>query len=137
MVPGILPMNMAGISTAWPAFKAASGVGLTTTSLYVKVVILPANAISKKHLAARAGFMKFWPRPPYNCFTTIIAKIPPSTGIHSGMPGGMLSARIIPVTRALPSLIVTGFPMSVSYTYSLSTQESTVARITSAAFIPN
>ena len=53
------------------------------------------------------------------------------------MLGGMLSARIIPVTRALPSLIVTGFPMSVSYTYSLSTQESTVARITSAAFIPN
>ena len=55
---------------------------------------------------------------------------PPKTGIQIGMDGGILRPRIIPVTRALPSLMVTGFFIKTSNTYSLRTQESTVAATT-------
>ena len=47
-----------------------------------------------------------------------------------GIAGGMFNPRIIPVTRALPSLMVTGLCISVSKRYSLSTQERTVATTT-------
>ena len=62
---------MAGTSTTPPLFKVARGVALEMPSnwkvlpfLLVKSVILPAKEMSKKHLAASAGFIKFWPRPP-------------------------------------------------------------------------
>ena len=77
--------------------------------------------------------MKFCPRPPYSCFTTIIANTPPSMGIQTGISGGIFNARIIPVTRALPSIMVMGRCISFSYTYSLAIQAATVARITSSA----
>ena len=48
--------------------------------------------------------------------STIMANMPPSTGIHKGIVGGILRPRIIPVTRALPSLMVMGFFISVSNT---------------------
>ena len=40
----------------------------------------PLKEISRKHLAARAGFTKFLPRPPKAHFTTRIAKMEPITG---------------------------------------------------------
>src|SRR5699024_12486631 len=45
---------------------------------------VPANEINKKHLAASAGFIKFCPKPPNNCFTNKIAKTLPIIGIHHG-----------------------------------------------------
>ena len=60
----------------------------------------------------------------------MMANMPPSTGIHKGIVGGILRPKIMPVTRALPSLMVIGFFISVSNTYSLRTQDSTVAATT-------
>ena len=105
MVPGIRPINIAVTSTCSPAFNMAIGVALATASEKgsVNVVIFPAKEISRKHLAARAGFIQFCPRPPYICFTMMMANTPPRHGIQTGIWGGMLSASIIPVTTALPS----------------------------------
>ena len=50
--------------------------------------ILPVKEINKKHLAAKAGFIKFCPKPPYSCLTTIIAKTPPIIGSHKGTVDG-------------------------------------------------
>lgn len=55
---------------------------------------------------SRAGFIKFCPRPPKSCFTTIIAKILPSTGIQSGIPAGIFRPIRSPVTTALKSFTV-------------------------------
>ena len=64
MVPGIVPLNISRRFMALTPFalSSASGVAVVTPS-YVKLVICPANEISRKHLAPRAGFMKFCPRP--------------------------------------------------------------------------
>ena len=141
MVPGTRPTIKDIRSTSFPALIAARGVAPDILSkpsfAEEKLFINPAKEIKRKHLAARAGFIKFCPSPPYSCFTTIIAKIPPRNGIHTGISGGMLRARIIPVTTALPSLTVIGFFISFSYTYSDSTQETTVAISTRSACIPN
>ena len=78
---------------------AASGVAPEIPS-YVKDVILPVKEISRKHLAASAGFIKFCPSPPNSCFTTRIANTLPRTPIQSGAVGGRFSASRSPVTTA-------------------------------------
>ena len=67
----------------------------------------------------------------------MIANTPPRIGIHNGIAGGIFKPKIIPVTRALPSLMVTGLCIRVSKMYSLSTQERTVATTTIRERIPN
>ena len=49
-----------------PALITARGVAPATASVTGSVnrVMEPANEIRRKHLAARAGFIQFWPRPP-------------------------------------------------------------------------
>ena len=68
MVPGIRPMNMEARSTLCPARIAARGVAPETLSnprlAAEKLFIMPAKEINRKHLAARAGFIKFCPSPP-------------------------------------------------------------------------
>ncbi len=66
--------------------------------------------ISRKHLAASAGFMKFCPRPPKSIFTTRMAKTPPSAAIHRGMVTGRFRANSSPVTTADRSVTVS-FPL--------------------------
>ena len=68
--------------------------------------MLPAKLNAKKHLAPKAGFIKFCPRPPNNCFTIIMANAPPSAAFQYGKVHGRFNARIIPVTTALKSYIV-------------------------------
>ncbi len=63
MVPGIFPTNMAATSTVPPFFKAERGVAPDTPSS-LKADIWLAKEIRRKHLAARAGFIKFCPKPP-------------------------------------------------------------------------
>ncbi len=60
-----------------PGFNTARGVAPENVSV-TKFVIGPVNAIRRKHLAASAGFIKFCPRPPNNCFTIIIANTHPT-----------------------------------------------------------
>jgi len=66
----------------------------------------------------------------------MMANTPPRAGIHTGISGGMFSARIIPVTRALQSYKVFGFFISFSYRYSLSIQAATVTINTNNACKP-
>ena len=47
----------------------------------VKKEILPVNEITRKHLAANAGFIKFCPIPPKSCLTTKIANTLPKIGM--------------------------------------------------------
>ena len=128
-----------------PAFRAvfmtASGVAPVVASkligFEVKLFMYFASEISRKHLPASAGFMKFWPRPPNICFAMMMAKTAPSAGIQSGISGGMLSARISPVTTAEQSVIVTSFFMPRCQRYSESTAARTVTRITKSEWMPN
>ena len=109
IVPCTFPMKRLNRSTVSPDFMAARGVAPDTVSTIfpqapsgtAKSVILPVKEISRKHLAARAGFIKFCPRPPKSCFTTKMAKTPPITTIHQGALGGRFSASRRPVTTAL------------------------------------
>ena len=107
IVPGTNPKNDFITSTLFPCSITASGVAVVTPS-YVKLVILAANEIIKKHLAPRAGFIKFCPNPPNTCFTTMIAKIPPRIGIQNGAPDGKFNASNSPVNAALKSPTVIG-----------------------------
>ena len=99
-----------------PAFTAASGVAPDTASATVRKVlsgtvkshIFPAKEISRKHLAPRAGFIKFSPRPPNSIFTIIIAKAEPRIGIHHGTPTGRFMPSKSPVTTALKSPMDSG-----------------------------
>ena len=104
----MVPMNIDRTSTSPPAFSTARGVADETPS-YIKLVICPANEMSRKHLAASAGFIKFCPSPPKSCFTTIIPKRQPRMTSPTGIVDGMLSAMRSPVTTALRSAIVMGF----------------------------
>ena len=47
------------------------------------LTVIDVNEMSKKHLAASAGFMKFCPSPPKSILTTTIANIPPRIPIQS------------------------------------------------------
>ena len=57
---------------------------------------------------ANAGFIKFDPIPPNNCFTIIIENTDPIIIIGIGSVTGTLNANNIPVTTADKSLIVEG-----------------------------
>ena len=133
IVPRIFPIIISNVFTASPALKFASGVGPVTPS-YTKYVIFPVNEIKRKQRAPSAGFIKFCPRPPNSCFTTMIANTEPSAPIQSGNVGGRFKASNSPVTTALKSWIVTGLCISFSYTYSASTAEAVVTRTNSHAF---
>jgi len=50
-----------------------------------------------------AGLNGFWPRPPYRCLATTMAKAVPTTISHHGASGGKASAISQAVTMALPS----------------------------------
>ncbi len=118
-----------------PALIAASGVAPVYAS-QSKFVMMDVNEISRKHLAPSAGFIKFCPSPPNSIFTTMIAKTPPITPIHSGALGGRLSARSRPVTTAEKSPIETFFFMHLSYMYSVRTVVATVTSTSSIAYSP-
>ena len=113
IVPAVFPRNRFKTFTLSPAFMAASGVAPDTAS-YVKSVIFPAKEIRRKHLAARAGFIKFCPSPPKSCFTNRMAKTEPSTGRYHGADAGRFSASRSPVTSALRSSTVTFLCISFS-----------------------
>ena len=148
MVPWILPKIRFLTGTEEPATKpwsrrAARGVAPVTPSTAPlklsdteKSVILPAKEIIRKQRAARAGFIKFWPRPPKSCFTTIIAKILPSTGIQSGIPAGMFRPIRSPVTTALKSFTVFFLCIKWSYNHSASAAEPVDTTRTARAFNP-
>ena len=89
-----------------PGLRTASGVAPEYVSV-TKLVIGPVNAIRRKHLAARAGFMKFCPIPPKSCFTTIIANIQPTISYPTFNVEGIFIAIKSPVTAALKSETVT------------------------------
>ena len=95
-----------------------------------------AKEISRKQRAASAGFIMLCPSPPNSCLTTRMANTPPSAGIHSGIPTGILTARITPVTTADRSPTVTGSFISFSYTSSVSTQDAMQTAITASARQP-
>ena len=75
----------------------------------------------------------FWPIPPNSIFTTIIAKTPPITGTHHAILGGILRAKIKPVTTALKSNMVIGDFVII---YFLLGQEATEATVTQRALSP-
>ena len=130
-------MNIFCKLTSPPAFKTASGVAEVTPS-YTNVVIGLVKERRRKHLAARAGFIKFCPKPPNNCLTTIIANTEPKTPIHTGNVGGRLSASKSPVSAAEKSPIV-DFLCIINfwYKYSDSTAPKIQAKISIAALLPN
>ena len=106
IVPEINPRN-ALVRFVLPSEESCTrGVAPDTPSTE-KSLISDVKEINRKHLAPRAGFMKFCPIPPKNCFTKIIAKTLPNTGIHSGISGGIFMPIKSPVTSALPSVTVT------------------------------
>ena len=109
----------------------ARGVAPVTPS-YVKEVICPAKDTIKKHLAPSAGFIKFCPRPPNNCFTIMIANTLPMIAIQIGNVDERFNASKSPVTAALPSLTVKGSFIAFCQIYSVSTQvaiQTTIKRI--------
>ena len=135
IVPAVVPRNMAFTSTLSPALRLASGVAVVTAS-YVNVVIFPVNDINRKHLAPNAGFMKFCPKPPKTCFTTMIAKKLPITGSQNGTSAGRFNASNNPVNAADRSMIVFLRSVSFSKAASKNTQLITVIRMITNALIP-
>ena len=148
MVPWILPRNRFFTGIEVPSMNpwllsAARGVACVTASTTAwelletaKLVIFPAKEIIRKHLPARAGFIKFCPSPPNSCFTTMIAKALPRIGIQIGIWGGMFSASRSPVTTALKSVVVFFLCISRSYSHSKNTLDATVASTTRSACTP-
>ncbi len=136
MVPGIFPFAIATISTASPFLRRLKGVAEDTPST-VKFVMMEENEISKKHLAPRAGFIKFWPRPPNNIFTTTIAKKAPTTPIHQGADTGKLRAKRSPVTIAEKSPRVFLRLVIRLNKNSKKQAQKTVTAINKSAFNPN
>ena len=96
--------NHVFITARGVAVVAASGVfhqnGLS------QVVIGPVKEMSMNARAASAGLNGFIPSPPNTCFAMAMAKIEPTTAIHSGIPAGRFSARRRPVSTAERSPIV-------------------------------
>lgn len=95
-----------------------------------------AKEISRKHLAPRAGFIKFWPSPPKSIFTTSMANIPPTAPIHQGTLTGRFSASSRPVTTAERSPMVFFLLVIFSNTNSVSTVDAIVMATISSALIP-
>ena len=144
MVPGILPRKRSPKGYACPALRVMSGVAEDTASTVlpsappftVKSVICEEKEISRKHLAPRAGFIKFCPMPPKSCFTTMIPNTDPSTGTNIGTSGGMFMPIRSPVTAADISCTVSGRLVSFSNTYSDRTEDATDTTSTRRACHP-
>ena len=92
--------------------------------------------ISRKHRAARAGFIKFLPRPPNRHFTTRMANTLPRTGTYSGTLAGRHRASSRPVTAALPSDTVEGFRVTRQKRASVAIAESIHTAMTRNAWKP-
>ena len=96
-------ITASGVADDSPSTEAAPNQIFEDAVLTENEVIGPAKLINKKQRAARAGFMKLFPNPPNNSFTTMIAKKPPTTGIHNGIVDGRFIPSKSPVTMALHS----------------------------------
>ena len=111
MVPGILPMNIAARSYVSPALIAARGVALATASVTgsVNFVIACAKEIASRPSRCQSRVHPVLTKSAVKLFLrqSVIANTPPRIGIHNGIAGGIFKPKIIPVTRALPSLMIT------------------------------
>ena len=100
-----VPRNICVILTVFPDFSTARGVAEETAST-LKVVTVLLKEISTKQRPARAGLIKFLPRPPKQHLATPTPNSAPMMGIYTGTVGGRDRASRRPVTTALPSLMV-------------------------------
>ncbi len=117
ITPPVVPINILANETtpvdSAPGLRSARGVAPEYASKnpldVTKLVIGPVYAIRRKHLAARAGFMKFCPSPPKSCLTTIIANTHPTISKPTFNVDGIFNAIRRPVTAALKSVTVTSY----------------------------
>ena len=130
-----VPRNIWVMFTGFPAASSAIGVAALTPST-LKVVIALPKEISRKQRPARAGLMKFLPRPPKQPLATTIANTAPSTGAYSGTLGLRLRASSRPVTAALQSQTEFGFLQIRLKIHSLATALPTLSSTTSSACHP-
>ena len=93
----------------------------------------PGNETIRMILPIRAGFTKFCPIPPKNCFTTTIATNAPMGIIQKGIVEGKLNASNSPVTTALKSFNVLLRFSIFLVMYSNRTQETTLMTVTAKA----
>ena len=137
MVPAVLPINIFMVLTAPTpcSLIRASGVAPEYPST-VKFVMSAANAISKKHLAPSAGFIKFCPSPPNIILTITIANTLPITASHHGRDAGRFNASNSPVTTALKSLTVFFLCTIRLKIHSDAIQLATDTKINTAALYP-
>ena len=113
--PSAFFITASGVALESPSTEAAPNQKFDDVVLTENDVIGPAKHINRKQRAAKAGFMKLFPSPPNSSFTTIIAKKPPITGIHSGIVDGKFIPSNKPVTIALHSKDVLFFPANLKY----------------------
>ena len=109
----------------------ARGDAAVTASVFhdnalTQFVIADGKDTNSTILPISAGLTKFWPMPPKNCLTTMMATTEPMAAIHSGMDTGRLNARIRPVTTALKSPRVPGLFITLRAMYSDSMAVPTV-----------
>ena len=135
MMPLVLPMHMATMSTLFPAATSASGVAADTPSKVYPVMAAPKE-ISRKARPAKAGFIMLWPRPPKRHLTTKIANTEPSTGMYTGTSAGRVMASSRPVTTALASLMVLPRLVARLNRYSVTTAAAMETSITNPAYQP-
>ena len=102
----------------------------------VKFVMAEAKDTRSVIRAVMAGFAKFCPMPPKNCFTTTTATNAPITHIHSGIVTGRLKASSRPVATALRSPTVQDRFMIFLERYSNRTALPVQTAMTSAARRP-
>ena len=84
---------------AWVSTLEKSGTVLYSKGLS-QTAMCCGQEINRKQRAARAGFIKFWPRPPNSPLTIIMANRAPMTGSHRGTVGGSVSESSRPETAA-------------------------------------
>ena len=116
---------------------AAETASAPPTTGEVKFVITEAKETSSTMRAVMAGFAKFCPTPPKNCFTTTIATKAPITQIHSGVFTGRLNASSMPVITAVRSPTVLGRRITRRARYSNNTELPTHSAMSHAARKPN
>ena len=96
-------ITASGVALESPSTEAAPNQKFEDAVFTENDVMGPAKHINRKQRAAKAGFMKLFPSPPNSSFTTIMAKNPPTIGIHNGMVDGKFIPSKSPVTMALHS----------------------------------
>ena len=86
MTPLAVPRNMlvtsrsSRVPAAMASDRTFNGVADVTPSRAGNLVMAVPKEISRKHRPARAGLMKFLPRPPKQHLTTKMAKMEPRMG---------------------------------------------------------